>query len=168
MYLFYSSLCSLNWVSKFQTQFNYVFYIDIAHKYLVQYSLYYARKSRGTLNISIFVPRPTWCWRPSKVFVFCAPRNCSSIQILKLASQLYSIIPLKCTMPKGRVLIPVNADRCLHAKPLHEKVTSQGLNVHSETGFKLIRFATCSEILSPWMAYWSSETCFWRNKLHET
>jgi hypothetical protein len=65
-------------------------------------------------------------------------------------------------MPKGRGLIPVNADRCLHAKPLHEKVTNQGLNVHSETGFKVIGFAKCSEILSSRMAYCNSGTYFWR------
>jgi len=118
MYLCYCdfTLSSLNWVSKFQTQINYVYYIDIAHKYFVQYSLNYAGKSRGTLNICTFVPRSPCCLRPNKVFVCCALRAFSSIQILKLASQLYSIISLKCTMPKGRVLIPVNADRCLHAK----------------------------------------------------
>jgi len=119
MYLRYcdSTLSSLNLISKFQTQFIYVCYIDMAHKYFVQYSLNYARKSRATLSICTFVPRPPRCLRPNKVFVSCAPRTFSSIQILKLASQLYSIISLKCTMPKGRVLIPVNADRCLHAKP---------------------------------------------------
>jgi len=161
-------LFSLNWASKFQTQFNYVCYTDITHKYFFLYSWYYARKSRGRLNSRTFVPRAPCFLRPNKGLVFCALRNLSSIQILKLASQLYSSISLKCIMPKGRVLIPVNADRCLHAKPIHEKFTSQGLNVHSETGFKLIRFAKFSEILSPRLAYWSSETCFWRNKLHET
>jgi len=119
MYLYYCdfTLFSMNWVSKFQTQFNCLCYMDTAHKYFVQYSLNYARKSRRSLNICAFVARPPCRLWPNKVYVFCTLRTFSSIRILKLASQLYSIISLKCTVPKGRVLIPVNADRCLHAKP---------------------------------------------------